>query len=241
MANIYKAVKFMIDTANDNSHGYDQKHRNAPDYDCSSLVGTALHVGGFNVSPYSWTGNLERQLVACGFVKCEAPWLAGDIHLKTGKHVCMSVSAKEIAQASINEKGKTTGGKTGDQTGKEIWVRPYYKYPGGWDCHYRYVGKNDTANSSIPVDVIAREVIAGKWGSGEERKTLLRYAGYDYNKVQNEVNALLGGRKQKSNDEIAREIIRGKWGIGYTRRTRLTNAGYDYITIQKIVNRILSS
>ena len=113
MANIYKAVKFMIDTANDNSHGYDQKHRNAPDYDCSSLVGTALHVGGFNVSPYSWTGNLERQLVACGFVKCEAPWLAGDIHLKTGKHVCMSVSAKEIAQASINEKGKTTGGKTG--------------------------------------------------------------------------------------------------------------------------------
>lgn len=241
MANIYKAVKFMIDTANDNSHGYDQNHRNEPDYDCSSLVGTALHVAGFNVSPYSWTGNLERQLVASGFVKCEAPWLAGDIHLKTGKHVCMSVSAKEIAHASINEKGKTTGGKTGDQTGKEICIRPYYKYPGGWDCHYRYVGENDTANSTLPIDVIAREVIAGKWGSGEERKTLLRDAGYDYNQVQHEVNAILGGKKQKSNDEIAREVIRGKWGIGYTRRTRLTNAGYDYITIQKIVNRILSS
>lgn len=241
MANIYKAVKFMLDTAEDDSHGYDQKHRNSPDYDCSSLVGTALHAAGFNVSPYSWTGNLERQLVACGFVKCEAPWLAGDIHLKTGKHVCMSVTPKEIAQASINEKGKTTGGKTGDQTGKEIWVRPYYDYPGGWDCHYRYVGKNDTANSALPIDVIAREVIAGKWGVGTQRKRLLTAAGYIYTEVQNEVNSLLAGKKLKTNDEVAKEVIRGKWGDGINRSTRLRKAGYDYIAIQKIVNRVLSS
>ena len=44
MPNIMKAVNFMIDTANDNTHGYDQIHRNGPDYDCSSLVGTALAV-----------------------------------------------------------------------------------------------------------------------------------------------------------------------------------------------------
>ena len=230
----------MLDTAQDDAHGYDQKHRNGPDYDCSSLVGTALHVGGFKVSPYSWTGNLERQLVACGFAKCEAPWLAGDIHLKTGKHVCMSVTAKDIAQASINEKGKTTGGKTGDQTAKEIWVRPYYEYPGGWDAHYRYVGENYDAGSRLPIDVIVREVIAGKWGTGEERKNLLRGAGYDYNQVQNEVNSLLAGKNLKTNDEVAKEIIRGKWGDGINRATRLRKAGYDYIAIQKIVNRILS-
>lgn len=241
MANIYKAVQFMLDTAQDDSHGYDQKHRNSPDYDCSSLVGTALHVAGFNVSPYSWTGNLERQLVACGFVKCHAPWLAGDIHLKTGKHVCMSVTPKEIAQASINEKGKTTGGKTGDQTGKEIWVRPYYDYPGGWDCHYRYAGKNDTINLPLPIDVIAREVIAGKWDVGNQRKRLLTDAGYIYTEVQNEVNSLLTGKKLKTNDEVAKEVIRGKWGEGINRTTRLRKAGYDYIAIQKIVNRVLSS
>ena len=241
MANIYKAVQFMLDTAEDNTHGYDQKHRNGPDYDCSSLVGTALHVAGFNVSPYSWTGNLEKQLVACGFVKCCVPWLAGDIHLKTGKHVCMSVTSKEIAQASINEKGKTTDGKTGDQTGKEIWIRSYYEYKGGWDAHYRYVGKNDArADKTYPIDVIARQVIAGKWGTGEARKTLLTNAGYNYTDVQEEVNNLLANKKKKSNDEIAREVIRGKWGTGFNRRTRLTNAGYDYITIQKIVNRVLS-
>ena len=231
----------MVDTANDDTHGYDQKHRNSPDYDCSSLVGTALHVGGFNVSPYSWTGNLEKQLTACGFVRCKAPWLAGDIHLKIGKHVCMSVDNKNIAQASINEKGKTTGGKTGDQTGKEIWVRPYYDYAGGWDAHYRYAGdKASASDKTYPIDVIARQVIAGKWGTGEARKTSLTKAGYSYAEVQNEVNALLGGKKKKSDDEVAREVIRGMWGTGINRRTRLTNAGYDYIAIQRIVNKVLS-
>lgn len=53
MADINKAVSFMITTAKDNIHGYDQQHRNGPDYDCSSLVGTALYYAGFAISPYS--------------------------------------------------------------------------------------------------------------------------------------------------------------------------------------------
>ncbi len=231
----------MLDTAEDNTHGYDQKHRNGPDYDCSSLVGTALNVAGFNVSPFSWTGNLEKQLIACGFVKCSKPWRAGDIHLKTGKHVCMSINANDIAQASINEKGKTTGGITGDQTGREIGVRGYYEYKGDWDAHYRYKGVNESPISRLyPVEVIAREVIAGKWGRGNTRKKLLTEAGYIYTEVQNEVNCLLTGKKLKTNNEVAREVIRGKWGDGITRTTRLRKAGYDYIAIQKIVNNILS-
>ena len=39
---------------------------------------------------------------------------------------------------------------------------------------------------------IAKEVIAGQWGNGDERKRRLTDAGYDYNTIQNEVNALLG-------------------------------------------------
>ena len=35
------------------------------------------------------------------------------------------------------------------------------------------------------------EVIEGKWGNGETRKRLLTDAGYDYVKVQMEVNRLL--------------------------------------------------
>ena len=35
---IEKAVEWAISIANDNSHGYDQAHRDGPDYDCSSLI-----------------------------------------------------------------------------------------------------------------------------------------------------------------------------------------------------------
>lgn len=38
---------------------------------------------------------------------------------------------------------------------------------------------------------IAREVIAGKWGNGNDRKRRLQAAGYDYNAVQRRVNQLL--------------------------------------------------
>lgn len=142
MPNISTAVAYMKMIANDDSHGYDQENRYSPDFDCSSLVARALSEAGFDVSIYSWTGNLESQLIACGFKKCQKPWKAGDIHLKSGYHVCMSIDADNIAEARINEFGGITGGQTGDQTGKEIMIQPYYEYSGGWGCHYRYSANN---------------------------------------------------------------------------------------------------
>ncbi|MBR3251730.1 MAG: N-acetylmuramoyl-L-alanine amidase, partial [Erysipelotrichaceae bacterium] len=41
------------------------------------------------------------------------------------------------------------------------------------------------------VEDIAKEVIEGKWGNGQERKEKLTAAGYDYTAVQNLVNKLL--------------------------------------------------
>lgn len=43
------------------------------------------------------------------------------------------------------------------------------------------------------IDEIAREVIQGKWGNGEERKRRLREAGYDPAEVQKRVNEILYG------------------------------------------------
>lgn len=41
------------------------------------------------------------------------------------------------------------------------------------------------------VDEIAREVLAGKWGNGQDRKNRLTAAGYDYDTIQARVNALV--------------------------------------------------
>ena len=88
---------------------------------------------------------------------------------------------------------------------------------------------------------IAKEVIAGKWGNGDDRKNRLTKAGYNYTTIQNLVNQMLNGKtsKRKSDLEIAREVIQGKWGNGALRKTNLTLAGYNYNNIQAIVNNLL--
>lgn len=153
MSNIEKAVSFMIDIAKDDSHGYDQIHRTGgTDYDCSSLVGTALNQAGFNVKKSSTTRTLRAQLLACGFktVSVGGARKRGDIFLKEGHHVVMCTDANNIVHASINEKGTTKGGKPGDQTGKEICIRSYYNYKNGWDYHFRYSDGNSTQPTTKP-------------------------------------------------------------------------------------------
>lgn len=51
---------------------------------------------------------------------------------------------------------------------------------------YKSIAKKKKSNRRI-----ASEVIAGKWGNGEDRKRRLKAAGYDYKKVQRIVNRLL--------------------------------------------------
>lgn len=91
-------------------------------------------------------------------------------------------------------------------------------------------------------NTIAREVLAGKWGNGQNRKNRLTKAGYDYNKVQAAVNKLVKA-SQMTQDKIinavAHEVIIGKWGNGQERIDRLKTAGYDPDKIQKRVNELM--
>lgn len=48
----------------------------------------------------------------------------------------------------------------------------------------------DTPYNNKSVTDIAKEVISGKWGNGEERKRKLANAGYDYATIQKEVSKL---------------------------------------------------
>lgn len=148
MNKIEKAVAWAEQTAADDRHGYSQLHRNSPDYDCSSFVGTALAYAGFPVSIYSTTRNLGEQLENAGFVQCGKPWKHGDIHLAAGHHVTMSVDANRIVHASQSENGGIDG-QTGDQTGKEICVRSYYDLPYGNTVHYRYAGAADEPPKNV--------------------------------------------------------------------------------------------
>lgn len=100
---------------------------------------------------------------------------------------------------------------------------------------------SSTSSNKKSIDTIANEVIAGQWGNGNDRKTRLENAGYNYKEVQNKVNEKLGVKtsNKKSNETIANEVIKGLWGNGQDRKNRLTQAGYDYNAIQKIVNQKL--
>lgn len=48
------------------------------------------------------------------------------------------------------------------------------------------------------VDEIAKEVLAGKWGNGAERKERLTKAGYNYEAVQSKVNSMLNSSSSSS-------------------------------------------
>lgn len=90
------------------------------------------------------------------------------------------------------------------------------------------------------VTTVAKEVLAGAWGNGDERKNRLTAAGYDYAAVQAEVNRLASGAStpKKSTTEIAKEVLAGKWGNGDDRKKKLQAAGYNYAAVQAEVNRL---
>lgn len=141
-----EAVRLALKIANDPAHGYDQASRWGPDYDCSSFiisvwqdVGVPLKTAGA-----SYTGNMRSAALSVGFRDVTAQvnrqtgagLQLGDILLNERSHVAMFVGNGNLVHASINEFNGITGGKPGDQTGREICVRSYYNSP--WDCVLRY-------------------------------------------------------------------------------------------------------
>lgn len=117
-------------------------------------------------------------------------------------------------------------------------MKGYIKFFG--QLYYdKYALRSDIkAEPKKTVDELAKEVINGRWGNGEERKQRLTAADYDYGTVQKRVNELCKKTETKSVDELAKEVIKGLWGNGAERKQGLTDAGYDYKTIQNRVNEL---
>lgn len=87
-----------------------------------------------------------------------------------------------------------------------------------------------------PIGVIAQEVIAGKWGNGNERKKKLEKAGYNYNKVQDKVNAILASKKGKST-KVYYTVQSGDTLTGIAKK--YDTAVANLVKLNNIVNRDL--
>ena len=94
---------------------------------------------------------------------------------------------------------------------------------------------NTTQKSALkPLDVVAQEVLDGKWGNGAERKQKLEEAGYSYDILQRAVN-----RMTVNLDEVATKVIRGDYGNGAERIAKLEAEGFDAAAVQARVDELL--
>ena len=102
----------------------------------------------------------------------------------------------------------------------------------------------ETVAGGIGLDDIARQVLAGQWGNGQDRINRLTAAGYDAAAVQRAVDNIvyLDHLRSVATPEymdVARQVLAGQWGNGAERKARLEAAGYNYNDIQGIANNLL--
>lgn len=160
-----------------------------------------------------------------------------------------------VSKGQIVNTGSVIGvmGSTGNSTGAHLHFG--LKINGQWVDPTEYLEKEYPVYVAPTKDVstIASEVIAGLWGTGAQRKTLITNAGYNYAEVQKVVDSLMNKTATptpvtpvapakpvlKSNNVIAKEVIAGKWGTGTARKTALTNAGYNYSQVQSLVDKLM--
>lgn len=151
---ICERATYWVDRAN---LGYDQANRwdIRPDgeCDCSSLGYWVADEAGAYELPADYrtrtlyTGTIARDLVEWGWQRL-APTITAlrpaDYLLSENHHVAICVAGygwgATLAEANIDERGRTTGGQAGDQTDRETRLVGVYEYYAGWDCILRPPG-----------------------------------------------------------------------------------------------------
>ena len=147
MNTIQKAIEWAVAIANDSRHGYDQRNRWGPDFDCSSLVITAYKQAGVPLT-CTYTGNMLNDMLSKGFFIVGGSKQAGDVLLNVTKgHTALYIGNNQLVQASISENGTAHAGTPGDQTGKEINVCTYYNFP--WEYVLRYSEERAADNTEV--------------------------------------------------------------------------------------------
>lgn len=138
-------VQWAIDIANDDTHGYSQCSRNGPDYDCASFVYFSFLNTGYTkeqLGDYPWTVSMViKNIPNIGFKEynytSEADLQYGDVLVRQGAHTAIYLGDGKIVHASGSREGNGICGKTGDQTGTELYVADFYD---NWTYYYRKEG-----------------------------------------------------------------------------------------------------
>ena len=131
--------------------GYDQSQRwnfyVGGEVDCSSLVLSLIKKAGGQIGAATYTGNMSSQLTRLGWVRVpnNGHPQPGDILLNDIHHTAIYLGGGLLAQASIDERGRASGGRTGNQ-GRETNIKRYYNYP--WNCYLRFDEKKEKMTSA---------------------------------------------------------------------------------------------
>ena len=118
--------------------------------------------------------------------------------------------------------GTNDGGMHGDYK-KYGSIHQYTSIPLDKDYFYKesYPNPGDKTKPVKTTDELVKEVLKGKYGTGDERKKKL---GKRYNEVQQRVNEVL---------RLARKAVNGDYGNGAARKKKL---GKDYEIVQWVIN-----
>ena len=118
--------------------------------------------------------------------------------------------------------GTNDGGMHGDYK-RYGSIHQYTSIPLDKDYFYKesYPNPGDKTKPVKTTDELVKEVLKGKYGTGDERKKKL---GRRYNEVQRRVNEVL---------RLARKAVNGDYGNGAVRKKKL---GKDYEIVQWVIN-----
>lgn len=87
------------------------------------------------------------------------------------------------------------------------------------------------------INVVAREVIAGQWGSGSQRKEALERAGFNYAEVQKKVNEILNGAADKDFQFVTSANTTGKCETTCVARSKDPKLSGTYTTTANVYCR----
>lgn len=126
----------------------------------------------------------------------EKKYALGERLLKVDSPMMRGDDVKEM-QERLNALGYNCGeadgdfGKNTEKGVKELQEAANIEVDGEFGPMSLNAMKAAEAALKKPLEVIADEVIDGKWGNGSERRKRLEAAGYNYREVQDKVNSML--------------------------------------------------